>query len=333
MAGFVGVLDRTGAEVEQQLVSDLVTTVAERGPDGTRLHLDGSFGIGFAAFATTPQDAAHPQPAIDHDAGVCAFLDGRLDDREGLASALGRSADTTLGHADAQLALAAYLSLGPDWASSLIGDFALIIWDRRRRRLLCVRDASGIKPLYYALGPNYFVFGSNTRSVLLHPAVPRHPNLGMLGEYLACACRHQEDTLYTAVRRLPPGHVISVDQRQAAVTRYWDLDPHRRIRYRDARDYRHHFRELMRRAVADRLRCDGPLGVSLSGGMDSSAVAGVAQQLLDETGSGARLRAYSAIFPGEACDETPFIDAVVARGGLVSRRFAWRPADASSWVR
>lgn len=314
-------------------MGELLGAVAEPGPGKAPIHLDGPCGIALACDSTGPQEPDHPQLAIDLATSVCACMDGRLDDRERLARSIpGARFPAVLAGSDAQLVLAAYLAWGHGFAAHLLGDFALVVWDRRQARLLCVRDAVGIRPFYYALTTDWFVFGSNLRSVLLHPAVPRGMNPGMLGEYLAFSLCSQEETLYAAVRRLPPAHLIRVDRGHLSLERYWDLDPQRRIRYRDPREYTAQFSELFGRAVVDRLRGVGTPGVTLSGGLDSSAVAGVAQQWLDAQGAGKRLRAYSVTYPGQGCDESSYIDAVVERWDLVSRRFPWTDFTSCPWA-
>ncbi len=332
MTGLAGVFFRDGRPAGAADLDASLRAVVGRGCGAPTIRVDGPFGVGVASCPTIPQEVWFPQPAIDRASGVIVVLDGRLDEPERLAGYRSHAPSHKTGQSDAQLILGAYLHLGAGCAARLVGDFALAIWDPRSRQLICIRDALGIRPLYYAMSPDRVVFGSNPRSVLSWPGVPNTPNLGMLGEYLAFAFCSCEETLYTAVRRLPPAHVMIVDRSQVSVTRYWDIDPHHRIRYRDPNDYTQHFQTLFRQAVADRLRRVGPVGVSLSGGLDSSAVAGVAQQILDADVPGTQLRAYSMTYPGEDCDETPFIEAAVARWGLSSRRFPWTRFASYPWA-
>ncbi|HYN77926.1 MAG TPA: asparagine synthase-related protein, partial [Lamprocystis sp. (in: g-proteobacteria)] len=329
---FAGVYFRDGRPaIATDLHPALAASVA-LGFSPVVIHVDGPCGVGVACLPGSPDKADLPLMAIDRTSGVLLLLDGRLDDLERFAASL-RDArgDKIASSHDAELALAAYLALGPGFVTALIGDFAFAVWDPRHERIICGRDATGIKPFYYAVTKDFFAFGSCPRSVLVHDAVPKGLNRGMLGEYLACAFCSQTETLYAGVQRLPPAHLMSVDRRQISLTRYWEIDPERRIRYRDPGDYKDHFLGLFRRAVADRMRLADPVGIALSGGLDSSAVAGMAQELLNEDGSGARLRAYSLTYPGEACDETPFIDAVVNRWDLISRRFPWSHFPTSPW--
>ncbi len=320
-------------------VAAALQAVADRGSGAAAIHVDGSCALGVVVRATTPEDLGVPQPVVDPPTNTALVFDGRLDDRCGLVDSLrGAAVPVDLTRSDAQLVLAAYLRWGRGCLARLIGEFAFAVWDPRQRCLTCARDVLGLRPLYYAVGRDYFFFGSNPRSVLAQPVVPRRPNLGMVGEFVSLALCNREETLYSDVRRLPPAHYIQIGTGAPAMAPYWDLDPGHHIRYRNPGDYEEHFRALMRRAVGDRLRCIGPIGLALSGGIDSSAVAGVTQQLLDEEGAGTRLRAYSNTYPdasgvgtGYVSDETPYIDAVVERWGLISRRFPWRRFESVPW--
>jgi len=331
LTGLAGIFFRDGRPADPAIVKTLLKAVDARGAEPTVIYVDGPCGVGVAPRPTTPERPPAPQSAVDSTSGVSVFLDGRFDDRETLLRSLACPLwDLTQNASDTHIALAAYLRWGSNFAARLLGDFALVIWDPRDQCLICVRDVSGIRPLYYSAHQDYFVFGSNPRAVLSHKVVPRYLNQAMLGEYLAHAFCSRSDTLFTDVQRLPPAHQIRVDSRHVVSTRYWDFDPSYRIRYRDHGEYAEHFRELLRRAVADRLRRLGPIGATLSGGIDSSAIAGMAQQLLDE-GSGTRLRAYSVTFPDANCDETPYIDAVVNRWNLTSKRFPWTRFASCPW--
>jgi asparagine synthase (glutamine-hydrolysing) len=331
MAGLAGYFNRDGRDADPRILKNLMGAVEDRGADGLSTWVDGPAALGVARYQTTPE--AEPEPLNDTDSGVSVILDGRLDGRGELEDeADAASLGVRPGVSDATLALLLYLRHGVAFTRYLLGDFALVIWDRRQGRLICVRDAFGLRPFYYTVSRERFVFGSNPHAVLRHPGVTATPNPGMIGEYLAFAFCSKDETLYREVRRLPPGHLMIVDRGGHSIQRYWDLDPDLRIRYRDARDYSAHFRELFRQSVADRLRRTGPIGVTLSGGLDSSSVAGMAQQLLDDEGSGCRLNAYSMTYPGQTCDESPFIDAVVGRWRLQSRRFPWTGFDSCPWV-
>lgn len=333
MTGLIAVFDREGMGPDPRLVERLLAAVGERGGDQHVAHFAGPCSLGIAEHRTTPEDGVRPQPAIDASSGVCVVLDGRLDDRESLVRSLpGVDAADLLAASDAQLVLAAYLAFGSGCAVRLFGDFAIVVWDPQTSQVLCIRDVCGIRPLYYAVTQRWLVVGSSLKSILMHPAIPRRANQGMIGEYLAFGLCSQEETLYEAVRRLPPAHLMRAGRTHLRIERYWDLNPERRIRYPDPREYEEHFRECFSAAVSDRLRCNGPLGVTLSGGFDSSAVAGVAQQLLLTSGNSRRLRAYSLTYPEEACDETPYIEAVVERWRLPARRFPWQDFGACPWV-
>ncbi len=224
---------------------------------------------------------------------------------------------------DAALVLACYRLWGTSLAGRLLGDFAFAVWDEAASRLYCARDFSGNKPFYYAIRARRFVFASDICRVLALLGYRPPPNEGMVAEYLVGAFENTEETLYDGILRLAPGHQLTIENGRVRVAKSWGIDPAATIRYRREEDYLDRFIEIFRSAVGARLRCVGALGSTLSGGLDSSSVVGVAAALLRQEGAGRSFATYSMVFPGQYNDESPFIDAVAAKWGLVSHRFPW----------
>ena len=265
-------------------------------------------GTAPAAFAATPD-------------GCAIVFDGRLDNRDDVCRALSCAPCPP----DPDLALAAYAAWGDDTPAALLGDFAFALWDAPNSRLFCARDAFGQRPLFYAHHGGATVIGSEPQQVLAHPGVPRVMNEGAIAEYLTGAPASISDTLWSGVTRLPPAHALVVSGSGARAVRYWDFDPEARLAYRDEREYAEHFRALFRQAIECRTRGAASVGVFLSGGLDSSAIAGAAEAHVRHRG-GAPVRAFSVTFPGLSMDETPYIDAVVQKWRLPSVRLAARAA-------
>jgi asparagine synthase (glutamine-hydrolysing) len=331
MSGIAGIFHRDGRPQAPHVLERMVDVVSHRGPDGRGVWIDGAVGLAHLLLATTPEAVEERQPLVDLAWSLTVVFDGRIDDRSALWADLAGRGFEPRGPTDAHLVLAAYACWAEACFGRLLGDFALALWDGRRRRMVCARDVKGIKPFYYAASREHFVFGSELRQVFEHPAVPARPNEGMIAEYLAVAVTTQDETLYQDVNRLPPAHFLIVDATSLVLHRYWDVDPGRSIRYRLHQEYVDHFLEIFTSAVADRARCHGRLGVTLSGGLDSSAVVGVAQRLLRESGSKDRLLTFSHTFPGLPVDETPYIECVAREWGVESRLhpFGVEPAP---WV-
>jgi asparagine synthase (glutamine-hydrolysing) len=150
---------------------------------------------------------------------------------------------------------------------------AFAIWDAKRQSLFVARDRLGIKPLYYRLTPQSFIFGSEIKVLLAYPGAPPELNRGALPEFLSFGYLSGDETFYNGVRKLTPGHRLEIDQRgDPGVEQYWDLALAPEEKTHDEQYYVESYRDLLEGAVESHLMSDVPLGVFLSGGLDSSAV-------------------------------------------------------------
>ncbi len=290
----------------------MTAAIEHRGPHGVGHWIQGAVGLGFQALRTTPEALHERQPLYVESGSLSLIFDGRIDNRDELRGALVAGGIEPRQDSDAELALCAYRRWGEDCPQQLVGDFALALWDARKRRLFCARDYLGIRPFYYYLDDRVFVFGSELQQVLEHPSVPRRPNEGMVAEYLSSAITSSTETLYQGVFRLEAAHWLSIEPGQRRLRRYWRVDPGPELRYRDDDEYAQQFRALFAEAVRCRLRSAGPLGADLSGGLDSSAVVGMAASLLrDGALADPGLETISMLFPGQSCDESEYIQHVI----------------------
>jgi asparagine synthase (glutamine-hydrolysing) len=206
------------------------------------------------------------------------------------------------------LVLRAYEAWGEESPNRIVGDFAFAIWNRDQQKLFCARDIMGVRPLYYYDGGNFFVFASELHALFRVGRVPKAANLGMVAEYLSAEIVTRDETLFKDISRLAPGHSLSVQAGRLAVTQYWNPDFLKVLRYSSEDQYVEHLIELFKNAVHSRLRSIGPVGIRMSGGLDSTTVLGMAQSMTHAGGVDAgMLETFSTIFPGEECDETDFI--------------------------
>lgn len=331
MSGILGIYQWNGQPVDKAVLGRMADHLAHRGPDGRAMWIDGSVGFAHLMLHTTPESLLDSQPCADPSGLLRLTLDGRLDNREELKEAFFAKGMTLRAGTDAELVLAAYECWEEEAPLHLLGDFAFAIWDGRRRRLFCARDQIGIKPFYYYRGEGFFLFSSELRPLLAHPRARREPNEGMLGEYLASQVTSQDETLFRDLFRLPPAHRLIVTPDSVRKARYWDADPLNELRYRSDAEYAEHFLSVFGEAVRCRLRSSTPVGSDLSGGLDSSSVVGMAQSLIRR---GAVLdkgfETFSLIFPGMACDESCYIDAVVRRWNLHANKLPPEFVDADT---
>jgi len=306
MSGIVAVVRRDGGPVDPRLLRRLVEALAYRGPDEQHATLLGRAGLGHAMLRTTRESAAEHQP-LTLDRRVWITADARIDDRATLVDALraapGGPGDenrtdprTLAGAPDAELILRAHYAWGERCVHHLLGDFAFAIWDEPRRRLFCARDPIGVKPFYYATADDALIVGNTLDGIRRHPAISSELDDDAIADFLLFGrSRDTAATVFRDVRRLPAAHTLSWSPEGLRVERYWTLPVDEPIHYRRPADYVERFRELLWAAVDDRLRTDS-VAVSMSGGMDSTAVAAAARDLLEQRAEPYDLRAYTTVY-------------------------------------
>ena len=252
-------------------------------------------------------------------AGIEIAADVRLDNRESLARELSAPA----GIPDTELIRHAYLKWGVAAVSHLLGDFAFVLWDGPARRLVAARDHLGVKPLHYHAGADRFVFATHAPG-LFPLGVPRAIDEARIADALVPELEGIDatSTFFRGVHRLPPAHTLVVERGTLSLRRYWSPDPARELRLSGDAAYAEAFLATLREAVACRL--DGGTVAMLSGGLDSSAIVGVAKTL-------GPLTTVSAVSSDPGCEESSHVHAVLASGGIAPilvRRGETSPFDA-----
>ena len=231
-----------------------------------------------------------------------------------------------LGHAfatdtDTEVVLAAYREWGHAALSRFNGMFAFALWDGIKGELFCARDRLGVKPFYYWRDADHFVFGSELKALFAHPAVPKRPNPAMIYDYLALKqTDHTDETFFAGIVRLPAAHYLVVrPDGELIQRRWWDVVVNDVIDVSPAESERlvEKLRELLFDAVRLRLRADVPIGTCLSGGLDSSAIAMIVNELMtrehgiDRRAIGAHQKTFSACFEDPRFDEREFLQLVL----------------------
>ena len=320
MSGIAGIYRFDGGSVEADTVAAMTEAIDHQGPDGEWTWREGRVGLGHQRFETTPE-AEHAGSPPERGGRVLTF-DGRIDNREELLSTLD-VAGPPGRVADAELVLAAYERWGEDCPERLIGAFAFAIRDPDEERLFAARDHVGLRPFYYYCGENRFLFGSEIKALWAGGGVPRRLDEIQLSNHLTRQYQSHERTFFEEVKRLPPAHVLVADDDGIETTEYWTLDPDRTIDLETDEAYAGRFRELFFEAVECRLRAKGPIGSTLSGGLDSSSIVTTADELRRDEDD-FRLYTYSAIFDEEelsSSDEREYIDAVLEKCSATPRFF------------
>ena len=340
MSGLVALFNRTGAPVDPAVMQAMLAASPHRAIDGQDSWISGPVALAHQHFWITPEEVGEKQPLVADglaSSRLVVTFDGRLDNRQELLRALKLEIGPNGCVSDAALVLRAYARWGMSCAKRLLGDFAFALWDPTAQRLFLARDSLGGRELYYYLTDVCCVAASEIKQILAHPAVPRRMNEGKVAEYLAGVWHDLEETFFDGVQSCPPAQWITVLPQTLVQGRYWDVDLAARIRYRRDAEYAKHFRSLANAAVQDRLRTIGPVGISLSGGLDSTTVAALAAPLLPQSAAHqTKLRSFSYVFDEFAeCDERAFIDPVAQRYELethyIPSDHRWTLRDVENW--
>jgi asparagine synthase (glutamine-hydrolysing) len=281
MCGIAGVMFFRGAEPQraQAIAARMRDALRHRGPDDDGVWCGGQEGGPTVAFAQTRlaildlSEAGHQPMALP--AGPVVTYNGEAYNFRKVRAELAAAGAAFRTQTDTEVVLHGYARWGTDVVRHLDGMFAFGVWDPARARLMLARDRLGIKPLYYCAGSGFLAFASEVRALLATGLVPRHLDSSSLWHYLGYQTAPTPQTLLASVRMLEPGHVLTVDRSgQVETHAYWDLLGSASADAREAslEDARRRVGELLHDAAASHLVSDVPVGVFLSGGVDSSAI-------------------------------------------------------------
>jgi asparagine synthase (glutamine-hydrolysing) len=278
------------------------------GPDGASSYVRGNIAILYRPFHTTTESCSEVQPHVT-SAGFVITWDGRLDNREELVRRLRNISAPS--PTDVSIVAAGYQEWGENCFAKLRGDWSVSIWDPPTQSLLLAKDPIGTRPLYYALDKNQVSWSS-----ILDPLVLcAHRSFNLDEEYLAGCFSFFPAvhlTPYVGIHSVPPASVVLIRAKGMAVTKYWDFDPRKRILYKTDAEYEEHFRAVFREAVCRRLRSGSPVLAELSGGIDSSSVVCMADQIIAQGMAGTpRLNTVSCYDDSEpSWNEKPYFTIV-----------------------
>ena len=313
MCGIAGFFGKGGrADIEA-----MTAALAHRGPDGQGLFTDDRWPlrIGHRRLAILDIKGGH-QPMWNEDGSVGVVFNGEIYNHAELRRELLSAGHVFRSHhSDTEVLVHGYEEWGEGLPLRLNGMFAFAIWDRRRARLFLARDRFGEKPLYYAAAPGSFVFASELGALARHPAVSTTPDLLALQKFFAYGYIPSPHALYQGCRKLPGGHWLSFElaDERLEVREYWrfKIEPDPGLGLGSEPALIEELRSLIFEAVRRRLISDVPLGVLLSGGLDSSMVLAAAVRALPA----ASLKTFTIGFTEPSFDESPFARAVARAAG------------------
>jgi asparagine synthase (glutamine-hydrolysing) len=283
MCGICGMVNLGGEHtVNIPLIEQMMTTQRHRGPDDQGVFCEDGVGLGFCRLAILDLTPAGHQPMTNEDGTVWLVFNGEIYNFQELVPVLEQAGHRFRSRSDSEVIIHAYEQWGTDCLQRFNGMFAFAIWDMRQRTMFIARDRLGVKPLYYWSDGTHFAFSSELKALLTMPWISRRLNMQALQSYLVYEYVPAPESIFTDIQKLPAGHTLELrldGSLQGLVTselvtrQYWDLQfGLQDDRRRSVDDYIYEFRELLKAAVARRLISDVPLGVFLSGGLDSSSI-------------------------------------------------------------
>ncbi|MFN7976695.1 MAG: asparagine synthase (glutamine-hydrolyzing) [Vicinamibacterales bacterium] len=324
MCGIAGRVNfASGAPVDAGVVGAMCDLIAHRGPDGHGVHCDGMIGFGHRRLAIIDLSPLGRQPMQTDDGQVVITFNGEIYNFQELRDALEARGHRFRSHSDTEVILAAYREYGDACVEKLAGMFAFAIWDAPRRRLLIARDRLGKKPLHYRIDGDGIAFASEPKAFLADPGFEARVNPQAIADYLSLQYVPAPLSAFAGVQKLPPAHVLVVEDGRVDVRRYWRLSYARQQTAISDDDAIEAMIEQTRRAVRRRLVSDVPLGAFLSGGIDSGLVVSFMAECLDTP-----VRTFSIGFDDEAYNELPAARMVAEKYGTRHEEFVVRPRAA-----
>lgn len=276
--------------------------LAHRGPDDAGIFVDERAALGHRRLSIVDLAAGH-QPLANEADTIWIVFNGEIYNHQSVRAELENAGHRYRTRSDTETIVHAYEQWGDGAVEHLRGMFAFAIWDAPARRLLLARDRLGVKPLYWTIAHGRLLFASEIKAILESGLVRPEPNEEALPELLGTRYLSGAETLFKGIHRLQPGHTLVFEHGTVVIRRYWDIPagPSDELATLSEPDLIHRFRELLEEAVRIRLMADVPLGMFLSGGLDSSAIAGLMAGMIERP-----LQTFSVAFKQRAFSELDY---------------------------
>jgi asparagine synthase (glutamine-hydrolysing) len=311
MCGICGILKFNGrSPVDRGVLEEMNRRIIHRGPDDAGYYLSENVGLAMRRLSIIDVQSGH-QPVTNEDNSVSLVFNGEIYNHQELRRQLEQLGHRYRSHSDTESIIHLYEQYGLDCVTRLRGMFAFAIWDSRKRTLFIGRDRLGIKPLYFLKTDEHFLFASEIKALLAHPSVRAEFNREALPEYLAYGYLSGHRTMFSGIEKLLPGHTIEVNENgNAQLQKYWDLSQKVGQQEHSEKYYIDTYRELLEESVTKHLMSDVPLGIFLSGGLDSSTITALVAKRRKEP-----IETFAVGYDEGAYSELPFARAVADHVG------------------
>src|SRR5437762_3122078 len=261
----------------EAILHSMCERIVHRGPDSEGLWIDNDAALGMRRLSIIDLKTGD-QPVFNEDRSIIVMMNGELYNYREVRRDLEKLGHKFITQSDTEIVPHLYEEYGDAFVDHLNGMFAISLWDTRKKRFVLARDRFGEKPLYYGVFDGKLIYASEPKALLAHPSVNRELDLDALRHYLSFDYVPAPMSIYKGIYKLPAAYILTVENGEINTRRYWNLSFHKNGNIPSVKDAAIELRELLSDAVRVRLVSDVPLGVLLSGGIDSSTVAAVATQ-------------------------------------------------------
>jgi asparagine synthase (glutamine-hydrolysing) len=305
VCGIAGVLHGDRSPIDPHVLRRMLAPIRHRGPDASGVYVEGGVGLGHVRLSIIDL-AGGRQPMANEDQSLWVTFNGEIFNYVELRETLLQKGHRFATQSDTEVILHLYEVFGEDCVRHFNGQWALAVWDQRRRRLFLSRDRLGIRPLFYAVTGRTFLFASEIKALLVHPQVHAEIDPRGLSQVFTFWSTLAPTTVFKGINELPPGHNLIIEGGETHVRRYWQLDYDCAAWAMDQQQCAAELLDLLTRAARLRLRSDVPVGAYLSGGLDSSVTTALIKQCTD-----APLRTFSVTFDEAEFDESGYQNQVI----------------------
>ena len=300
ITGWIKLDENDASPNSQAVLHSMCERIVHRGPDSEGIWTDDRVALGMRRLSIIDLKTGD-QPVFNEDRSVIAMQNGELYNYREVRADLEKSGHRFTTRTDTEIIPHLYEEYGEAFVEHINGMFAISLWDSARKRLILARDRFGEKPLYYGVFDGKLVYASEPKSILVHPSVKAELDLDALRHYLSFDYVPAPMSIYKGIYKLPAAHILIVENGEVRTRRYWNLDFHKNGNVPSIEKAASELRELLSDAVRMRLISDVPLGILLSGGIDSSTVAAFATQHATE-----KVKTFSIGFEEDSFDESRY---------------------------
>ena len=276
MSAIYGYINLDGRPVAPEILQKMKQAMAFCGPDGSSLWLEGNCGLGQLLLFNTPEAENEKYPLIDVSGNIIFMAACRIDNRAELFSLLDIPNEEKISITDGDLMFRAYLKWGEEACDRLLGDWSFVAFHKKENKLILARDHCGITALYYYQAADFLAFASSLKGLLTLSEIPRRLNEFRLAQILVAWPGDGEQTCYEGINNIKPGAYLKIENKTLIKRQYWELTEQKDLILQNEEDYYARFREIFSEAVKCRIRSKKNIGISLSGGLDSTSVAAFA---------------------------------------------------------